>query len=524
MMGSVGQQSIRGKRIMRGYEGRTLPHFQEDDPMPVAKGFVYNCYRDGLTPLEFFFHAMGGREGLVDTAVRTQQSGYMQRRLINALEHLRVEYDGTVRNSIGDIIQFTYGEDGVDPSKSDHGVAVNVGLLTERTKINMKKGRKATEKYINNKVDGIQVQLPDLLRDELRKRLAESRLTKEGVDDVVADVLRNYDYSLVEPGEAVGILAAQSIGEPGTQMTLRTFHYAGVAELNVTLGLPRLIEIVDARKSPSTPFMNIYLDKKHRKTEKKAREVAKLLTYTTIDDVIDTVNVDLRAEGVRFSLDPERMETLSVSLDEVEAVIPYEYSNEGEYEYLVSFEEDKKNSPDPIIKKVTQARIRGIPGIKRVLTTIENGEWIIRTDGSNLEGVQRISGIDPAKTTTNNIHEIANIFGIEAARNALIREAHAVLSEQGLDVDIRHVMLVSDIMTKTGTVQQIGRHGISGDKSSVLARAAFELTIQHLVDAAIHGEIDPLKGVIENIIVGQSMPLGTGSVELFMTQKGKSDE
>jgi DNA-directed RNA polymerase subunit A' len=491
--------------------------------MPVARGFVYNCYRDGLTPLEFFFHAMGGREGLVDTAVRTQQSGYMQRRLINALEHLRVEYDGTVRNSVGDIVQFTYGEDGVDPSKSDHGVAVNVGLLIERTKINIMKGRKATEKYINEKVDGIQTPLPDLLRDELRKRLTESGLTKEGVDEVVAAVLRNYDYSLVEPGEAVGILAAQSIGEPGTQMTLRTFHYAGVAELNVTLGLPRLIEIVDARKSPSTPVMNIYLDDKHKKTERRAREVAKLLTYTILDDIIDTVNVDLRSEGVRFTLDPERMETLSVTLDEVEAVIPYEYSKKGN-EYFVLFEADKKKTPESIIKSFTTARIRGIPSIKRVLTTIEDGEWIIRTDGSNLEGVQRIPGIDPSKTTTNNIHEIANIFGIEAARNALIREAHLVLSEQGLDVDIRHVMLVSDIMTKTGTVQQIGRHGISGDKSSVLARAAFELTIQHLVDAAISGEIDPLKGVIENIIVGQSMPLGTGSVELFMTQRGKSDE
>jgi DNA-directed RNA polymerase subunit A' len=524
MMGSVGQQSIRGKRIMRGYEGRTLPHFQENDAMPVARGFVYNCYRDGLTPLEFFFHAMGGREGLVDTAVRTQQSGYMQRRLINALEHLRVEYDGTVRNSIGDIVQFTYGEDGVDPSKSDHGVAVNVGLLTDRTKITMKKGKAAPEKYINDKIDKIQTPIPQLLKDEMRRRLVESDLTRKGVDEVIASVLRNYDYSLVEPGEAVGILAAQSIGEPGTQMTLRTFHYAGVAELNVTLGLPRLIEIVDARKSPSTPVMNIYLDKKHRKTERKAREVAMLLTHTTIDDVIESVNVDLRAEGVRIMIDPPRMETLGVSTEDVEKAIPYEFSTEGEYEYLISLEEDKSNDPEPIIKNVTEARIKGIPEIKRVLTTIDGGEWIIRTDGSNLEGVLRIPGIDPSRTTTNNIHEIAAIFGIEAARNALIKEAHAVLTEQGLDVDIRHVMLVADIMTKTGDVQQIGRHGISGEKSSVLARAAFELTIQHLVDAAIKGETDPLKGVIENIIVGQSMPLGTGSVELFMTQRGNSDE
>jgi len=524
MMGSVGQQSIRGKRIMRGYEDRTLPHFEENDPAPVARGFVYNCYRDGLTPLEFFFHAMGGREGLVDTAVRTQQSGYMQRRLINALEHLRVEYDGTVRNSVGDIIQFKYGEDGVDPAKSDHGVAVNIAQLTDRTRINMEKGRKATEKYITNKIDGIEIEIPPLLKTDLNRQLIAAKLTKKGVDDVIDSVIKNYDFSLVEPGEAVGIVAAQSIGEPGTQMTLRTFHYAGVAELNVTLGLPRLIEIVDARKKPSTPVMTIALDAKHRKTERKAREVAQKLTYTTIDDVISTVNVDLREEAVRFNLDPERMETLGVTAKDVELAIPLKYENDGENAYRISLEEDKAKKTERIIKKVSEARIKGVPDIKRVLTTIDNGEWIIRTDGSNLDGVLRIDGIDPLRTTTNNVHEIANILGVEAARNALINEAHAVLSEQGLDVDIRHVMLVSDIMTKTGDVQQIGRHGISGDKSSVLARAAFELTIQHLVNAAIKGETDPLKGVIENIIVGQSMPLGTGSVELFMTQGEGSDE
>jgi len=524
MMGSVGQQSIRGERIMRGYEDRTLPHFKENDTMPVARGFVYDCYRDGLDPLEFFFHAMGGREGLVDTAVRTQQSGYMQRRLINALEHLRVEYDGTVRNSIGDIVQFTYGEDGIDPSKSDHGVAVNVSQLRDRTKINMVEGENASEAYIQKKLDAIQTDIPELLKQEMYRRLTEEGLTEKAVDEVIASVLRNYDYSLVEPGEAVGIVAAQSIGEPGTQMTLRTFHYAGVAELNVTLGLPRLIEIVDARKSPSTPVMDIYLDDKHRKSEKKAREVAQKLTYTTIDDVIDSVNVDLRKEAVRIRIDPGRMETLGVSIDDVESRIPYSYSKPDEYEYLIPLEEDKSHDPEPIIKNVSEASIKGIEEINRVLTTIEDGEWLIRTDGSNLEGVLRVEGIDPSRTTTNNVHETAAIFGIEAARNSLVKEAHAVLTEQGLDVDIRHVMLVADIMTQTGEVQQIGRHGISGEKSSVLARAAFELTIQHLVDAAIKGETDPLKGVIENIIVGQSMPLGTGSVELFMTQRGKSDE
>ncbi|MCJ7573542.1 DNA-directed RNA polymerase subunit A'', partial [Candidatus Bathyarchaeota archaeon] len=524
MMGSVGQQSIRGKRIMRGYENRTLAHFKEDDATPQARGFVYNCYRDGLTPIEFFFHSMGGREGLVDTAVRTQQSGYMQRRLINALEHLRVEYDGTVRNSIGDIIQFQYGEDGIDPSKSDHGKAVNIEQQIDRVKISEAKGEAGSEKYIAEKIVDLENKLPLSLVNELRTRLAGARLTKAGLDELISSVLRNFDYSLVEPGEAVGILAAQSIGEPGTQMTLRTFHYAGVAEQNVTLGLPRLIEIVDARRTPSTPVMTIHLDPKHRKSEKFAREVAQKLTYTIIDDVVGSVNVDLRANAVRITLDPDRMKALGVTDDEVEKAFPTKFEREGENAFLVSLEEEKTGNPEPLIQTVTQAKIKGIPEIKRVITQLDNGEWIIRTDGSNLEGVINIGGVDPIRTTTNNIHEIAEILGIEAARNALIREAHSVLEEQGLDVDVRHVMLVSDIMTKMGEVQQIGRHGISGEKSSVLARAAFELTIQHLVSAALRGEIDPLKGVIENIIVGQSMPLGTGGVELFMTMGGKRDE
>jgi DNA-directed RNA polymerase subunit A' len=523
MMGSVGQQSIRGKRIMRGYEDRTLPHFEPRDPAPAARGFVYNCYRDGLTPIEFFFHAMGGREGLVDTAVRTQQSGYMQRRLINALEHLRVEYDGTVRNSVGDIIQFQYGEDGIDPAKSDHGKAVNVTQLVDRAGLT-NVGPSASQEYINGKISELEDTLPQSLVEELRTHLLASELSESGVEKVIDSVLRNYDYSLVEPGEAVGIVAAQSIGEPGTQMTLRTFHYAGVAELNVTLGLPRLIEIVDARKSPSTPVMQIYLDAEHRYSDEKAREVAQKLTYTTIDDIIDAINVDLREEAVIFTVDPDRMEILGVDHTDFEDVMPFKYRKRDEHTFQVSLEEEKTGDPDPLIETISETRIKGISEINRVLTTMENDEWVIRTDGSNLEGVLSIEGIDPLRTTTNNIHEIAEILGIEAARNALVKEAHSVLEEQGLDVDIRHVMLVSDIMTKTGEVQQIGRHGISGEKSSVLARAAFELTIQHLVNAAISGEIDPLKGVIENIIVGQSMPLGTGSVELFMSVGDQSDE
>ncbi|MDH5200601.1 MAG: DNA-directed RNA polymerase subunit A'', partial [Candidatus Bathyarchaeota archaeon] len=362
------------------------------------------------------------------------------------------------------------------------------------------------------------------LIDELNRTLSESGMTEEGVEKVIQTVARNYDFSLVEPGEAVGTVAAQSIGEPGTQMTLRTFHYAGVAELNVTLGLPRLIELVDARRQPSTPVMDIYLDAGHRRSQAKAREVAEKLTYTVVEDVVEKVNVDLREDAIKVILSPKRMKALNITTEEVERVLPPKHTRVDDTTFLISLSEVRSGDPEKLIDQITAAQIRGIPEIKRVLTNYENGEWVIRTDGSNLEGVLTIEGVDPARTTTNDIHEIAKILGIEAARNALIKEAHAVLEEQGLDVDVRHVMLVSDIMTNLGEVQQIGRHGISGEKSSVLARAAFELTIQHLVNAAIKGETDPLKGVIENIIVGQSMPLGTGSVELFMTMGGKRDE
>ncbi|MEM2799130.1 MAG: DNA-directed RNA polymerase subunit A'', partial [Candidatus Bathyarchaeia archaeon] len=170
-----------------------------------------------------------------------------------------------------------------------------------------------------------------------------------------------------------------------------------------------------------------------------------------------------------------------------------------------------------LLDKVSSLYIKGIPGITRVLVTEEEGEWVIRTEGSNLPRVLEVYGVDATRTTTNNIHEIAKTLGIEAARNAIINEAKSVLEEQGLDVDIRHIMLVADVMTASGEVEQIGRHGVSGKKSSVLARAAFEITVPNIVEAAVRGEVDPLKGVTENVIVGQTIPVGTGLVELYMS-------
>jgi DNA-directed RNA polymerase subunit A' len=517
MAACLGQQSVRGKRIMRGYLDRALPHFNAGDPSPKARGFVNSSYRDGLDPVEFFFHAMGGREGLVDTAVRTQQSGYMQRRLINAMEHLRVEYDDTVRNSIGDIVQFKYGEDGVDPARSDHGKAVNVSRLVDQIELSVEKGEAASDKFIDEQLENVKDQLTPLLVKELKDTLQRAKLTKEGVKLAVKLTVERYKQALVEPGEAIGIVAAQSIGEPGTQMTLRTFHYAGVKEQNVTIGLPRLIEIVDARREPSTPTMTIFLEKKNTKNLEKAKEVAQRILYTTIQDIAESSYLNPESEGVVVEIDLNKMKDRGITMEMlVESLNVPKYSIKFEGNRI--FVESKKPiAVRRLLDHISAHQLLGVSGIKRVLVMEEKGEWVIRTDGSNLTKVLEVPGVDPTRTTTNNVHEISKTLGVEAARNALISEAAGVLEEQGLDVDLRHIMLVSDIMAATGNVRQIGRHGVSGGKSSVLARAAFEITVPNIVDAAVKGQNDLLKGVTENVIVGQSIPIGTGLVEIYMT-------
>jgi DNA-directed RNA polymerase subunit A' len=517
MSACVGQQSVRGKRVLRGYVDRALPHFKAGDAKPKARGFVYSSYQDGLDVIEFYFHAMGGREGLVDTAVRTQQSGYMQRRLINALEHVRLEYDGTVRNSAGDIIQFSYGEDGVDPAKSDHGKAVNVSRLVDQIKIGQSKGKPASIEYVKDQLKEVENQLTPILISELKQSLAKAKLNEKGVDQAARLTLDHYKHALMEPGEAVGIVAAQSIGEPGTQMTLRTFHYAGVREQNVTLGLPRLIEIVDARRIPSTPIMTIYLTEKYRKSREAAVKIAQNIFYTTLENLARAIYIDPLREEIIVELNKTMMDDRGVTMEELKEVLEIQNCTIKGRGNNVHVKPKKAETIKKMLGKVTAFHVKGVAGIKRVLVTEEHGEWVIRTDGSNLPKVLEVHGVDTSRTTTNNVHEIAKTLGIEASRNALVYEAKSVLEDQGLDVDVRHVMLVADMMTTTGDVQQIGRHGISGKKSSVLARAAFEITVPNIIEAAVRGESDPLEGVTENVIVGQSIPIGTGLVELYMS-------
>ncbi|NPA84568.1 MAG: DNA-directed RNA polymerase subunit A'' [Crenarchaeota archaeon] len=365
------------------------------------------------------------------------------------------------------------------------------------------------------------------LREHVQKLIeVKPDVTEEELKRVVDLSFRYFLRAQVEPGEAVGTVAAQSIGEPSTQMTLRTFHYAGVKELNVTLGLPRLIEIVDARKTPSTPTMTVYLDEEHRYDKEKALEVARKIEMTKVENVASSVEIDWFNVMIIIRLDPEMMEDKGVTRDDVIKAInklrikgKAEPDPEDEYAVDVKLDPEAYTSIGELQKlrdKILSAKIKGIKGINRVIVQQREEEYVLVTDGSNLAQVLEVEGVDPTRTVSDNIKEIEEVLGIEAARQAIINEIVDVLENQGLDVDLRHIMLLADTMTWSGEVRQVGRHGIAGSKPSVLARAAFEVTVKQLVDAAVTGEVDELKGVTENIIIGQPIPVGTGMVLLVM--------
>jgi len=369
--------------------------------------------------------------------------------------------------------------------------------------------------------------LPKKIVEELISKIIAKRLSLEEAEKVIELAAQQYISSLIEPGEAIGTVTAQSIGEPGTQMTLRTFHYAGVRELNVTLGLPRFIELVDAKKTPSTPIMYIYLKDEYKNDREKALEVARKIELTTVDNVTLEVSTDPYTNSIMIRLDPEFLEDKGVSVEQVANVLKkygdVRISDEDPYMVIISTNESDVFRLEKLKNKILKTRIKGIKGIKRAIVRRTGDEYVIVTDGSNLRSVLKLREIDPYRTYTNNIKEIEEVLGIEAARAALIREMANVLKEQGLDVDIRHLILVADMMTYTGTVRQIGRHGVTGEKESVLARAAFEITARHLLDAAAKGEEDLLRGVAENVIVGQHMWIGTGRVKLFMKLSRKNE-
>jgi DNA-directed RNA polymerase subunit A" len=384
------------------------------------------------------------------------------------------------------------------------------------------------EKY-EKKVEA--ADLPVKTKDQIRKFLSEKEITDTKFKLILDRVIKEYKSTRIEPCEAVGVIAAQSIGEPGTQMTMRTFHYAGVAEINVTLGLPRLIEIMDARKEPSTPTMTVFLEEDYRNDRDRAREVSWQIEAAPLHEFGD-ITTDMENMHVVVHLNTKVCDKRKISPDEIMEVAPkkikdrrhyrdFEHAVDEEKATLIFSPKDKESYQNlfQLAEHVRKVVVQGIDDILRVVVRKEGGEYILYTEGSNLKDVFDVAGVDTTRTRTNNISECANVLGIEAARNAIIFEAVSTLNEQGILVDVRHLMLVADMMCMEGEVKQIGRHGIAGEKESVLSRAAFEVTVNHLLDAAVANEVDELSGVTENVIVGQPIQLGTGDVKLIAVRQ-----
>ena len=367
------------------------------------------------------------------------------------------------------------------------------------------------------KDDGI----PEDLIEKIRDKIKGEDLEDEQLEYLLNKIYINFNNALVETSEPVGTVAAQSIGEPGTQMTLRTFHYAGVEEFSVTQGLPRLIEIVDARRFPSTPAMEIYLMEGYKETEEKAIEVHTSIEQIRIEQIISDVDLDFVNWQIVVNLIPEICEKKGIDIDDIPEILK-RYKKTGTIKregnsIIIDPGIEDLQGLQKLREKILKKVVKGIRGVKRgLLTPSDDGnEWVIKTEGTNLQGVIQIDGVDDSRSLSNHIHEIEKLYGIEAARQMIIVEAQKVLEQQSLDVDLRHLLILSDLMCYSGSIQSIGRHGISGSKSSVFARAAFEVTVNQLLDAGLYGEEERLLGIPENVIVGQISPIGSGRVKVM---------
>jgi DNA-directed RNA polymerase subunit A" len=376
--------------------------------------------------------------------------------------------------------------------------------------------------------DDLLEQLPAKLREDVKGHLRQHKLTDAQKEKCIKKIIEMYKKSKVEPGEAIGMVAAQSISEPGTQLTMRTYHVAGAAQIEVTLGLPRLVEIFDARRVPTTPAMTVFL--KGNVGKEKAFEIAQDIREVTLGDVSISTAVDLVNNMIEVDYDDKGLKSFGVRASAIplalkDALKDVEIRPRSDGVAIKPKKEDVTvKELQKLRAKALVAHIKGLKGVSQAVVNNKDGEWIINTLGSNLAKVLTTEGVDATRTMTNNIHEIAKVLGIEAARTAIINEAAYTLRQAGLDVDVRHIMLVSDVMTVDGEIRAIGRYGIAGAKGSVLARANFEETIKHLTKAAVTDEIDHLESIVENVMINQVVPAGTGMFELTFRQPGKRKE
>ncbi|AGI48490.1 DNA-directed RNA polymerase, beta' subunit/160 kD subunit [Thermoplasmatales archaeon BRNA1] len=405
--------------------------------------------------------------------------------------------------------------------------------------VNKRRQNSPTEERLFGVCEKLGVQIPGTVVYQIAEKLDVAEKVGIDIDDETVERLvtragEMYDSHKMAQNESAGVMAAHSIGEPGTQMNLRTFHFAGDTFLSVTQGLPRLIEIVDARREPSTPSMTIPLMGLAKTDKNIASHIASNIQITTLSDVAD-LTTDITNMRIMVKPSPKILDEKGLNIDDIVDRLNKVKAVRGmvtktdDYNIVIASDEPSFSKMQAMYDAIRNTKLKGIDGIKRALVKEDvdkTGQkyYTILTEGSNLGEILKVPEVEAPKVMTNSILEVADVLGIEAARNSIVYEATSTLKNAGLDVDIRHIMLVADLMTNDGTVRAIGRHGVSGKKSSVLARAAFEITAAHLLHAAMVGEIDHLEGVTENIIVGQPVTLGTGAVKLEYTPKKRDNE
>lgn len=651
MMGLLGQQLIAGKRVQFTLQDRTLPHFTRYDHSSESRGFVENSFITGLRPAEFFFHAMAGREGLIDTAVKTSDSGYIQRKLVKTMEDLHVEYDGTVRNANGAIVQFQYGGDGIDSicveaqecnlgtmtlediykefaaSESDYADVVNgdasADTMVERiledreflvkhvfrynksakvlAPVNL---RRLSQKYMNKYATKTTL-TPKYVVDELDKLCSETwlahnkvfhallryyfapkksilslRLSKDVFDELLREIRFKYTTSRVHAGEMVGTLAAQSIGEPTTQLTLNTFHSAGTVKANATQGVPRIIELLSVSHNPKNPTNVIYLNPAVAVSQDSVLSTMKEIQKTTLRDI---------TRSVRIYYDPNPMSSDTAVQEDVDILRSYEKFSvtQGDVKcvspWILRLELDRMdmrarnlemttiatkiqnnktlhvfdcihsdtNTPDKLILRITfgtdivknalslrfiedkllDTILTGVDGIGRVYLRELKSElafdpnvggystlkqYVLDAEGTNLLDLSTLPNVDPLRSFSNDVHEIMEVFGIETARVALYEEFMEVFKAEY--VNYHHMITLIDTMTYPGYILSADRFGMSKSDSGVLARSSFEETSKVLFNAAMSGEFDSMKGVSANIMFGQKPPCGTGFVDILIDE------
>ncbi|XP_047079531.1 DNA-directed RNA polymerase III subunit 1-like [Lolium rigidum] len=577
MVVCVGQQSVGGRRAPDGFIDRTLPHFPINSKTPAAKGFVANSFYSGLTATEFFFHTMGGREGLVDTAVKTAETGYMSRRLMKSLEDLSVCYDKTVRNASGGIVQFIYGDDDMDPVKMEGkgGRPLNLDQLLMKVMATCpQRGHDTLSpevilQMLNDKLaeedtasGGCSDSFKEMLTKFLEGRIKLVRSTRRALqldenrvgrrnssieEGIAADIsgisakqlqvfldtcLSRYHSKTIEAGASIGAIGAQSIGEPGTQMTLKTFHFAGVASMNVTLGVPRIREIINAVKKISTPIITTEL--LSERDESFAVKVKCYIEKVVLGEVAAAIKIVLKSSQpcLVVKLDMQRIEAqgyMGISSDSVQLSILNHPKAKLKSEHVRVIDEAKlRIYPTGTDKSKLQFElhnlksmlpkviVKGIPTVERAVVnpvlrrdgTLERYNLLV--EGTNLLKVLGTPGVNAERTKSNHIMEVHKTLGIEAARRSIIDEIQYTFESNNMMIDRRHMMLLADLMTYKGMVLGITRDGIAKMRSSVLMMASFEKTAEHLFNGSFAGREDEIEGVSECIIMGIPMKLGTG--------------